>query len=112
MSEDKLDRLTKYATELQGIKVSDDDPNAVAYLRPETAQSIFSQFKKLISQYLLGSIIINKTYCSEDMKPGREKSETKILENRIFWRYQTTQLRESDGYKGKIEVISYDHKKY
>lgn len=31
-----------------GASSSEDDPNAVAYLRPETAQSIFTQFKNVL----------------------------------------------------------------
>ena len=31
-----------------GASADDDDPNAVAYLRPETAQSIFTQFKNVL----------------------------------------------------------------
>jgi len=31
-----------------GASSTDDDPNAVAYLRPETAQSIFTQFKNVL----------------------------------------------------------------
>ncbi len=31
-----------------GASADDNDPNAVAYLRPETAQSIFSQFKNVL----------------------------------------------------------------
>ena len=31
-----------------GASADDDDPNAIAYLRPETAQSIFVQFKQIL----------------------------------------------------------------
>ena len=31
-----------------GASADDDDPNAVAYLRPETAQTIFVQYKNVL----------------------------------------------------------------